>query len=190
VQFAHLHKAEMRQDEVTPALGNVKATHNPAEALNSQVIVATMHKLAYSVDDLGTFDRLILDEAFQSDSTQYLCVAQLADVHLPVGDPGQLDPFSTVDCTKWRGQPEDPLLTSIGVLLRNHPETPIELLPLTRRLAPSAVEVVQPAFYEGLPFRPVTLAGERELRMSAATGGRERRVEDRVLDLAVSSGWA
>ena len=43
--------------------------------------------------------------------------------------------FSTIDDPDhWRGLPEDPLQTAVGVLLRNHPATLLHKLPITRRL--------------------------------------------------------
>ena len=190
LSVAYFHKKGIIPAPEIVALPNVTSTQREDEACEASIIVSTMHKLAFSAEKLGAFDRLILDEAFQSDSTQYLCVARLAPVHMTVGDPGQLDPFSTVDLTRWRGQPEDPLLTSIGVLLRNHPNTPVEQLLLTRRLSPSAVAVVQPAFYQGLPFRPTSLAGERQLEVRVAAKGQDGRVADKVLDIAAAEGWA
>src|SRR5262249_17379351 len=142
---------------------------------------------------IGEFDRLILDEAYQTDSTRYLCLARLARTHLLVGDAGQLDPFSTVDCSRWRGQAEDPLLTAVGVLLRNHPDTRTEALLLTRRLPPSAIPVVQPAFYDAqLQFRAASLPDERELRLRRApkTIDQGTNAIDAALETAARSGWA
>jgi hypothetical protein len=193
VEFAYLHASSVDPPADVAALPNVTASSSAIQVAHAQVVLATNDKFAYSTDDLPGFDRMLLDEAYQADSTRYLCVAGLAPHHLLVGDAGQLDPFSTVDCTRWRGQAEDPLLTAIGVLLRNHPSTRTEAMPLTRRLPPSAVQVVQPAFYgPALPFRAATLPDDRGLRLGVA--GHARRSRDRAvdaaLDLAVRTGWA
>jgi hypothetical protein len=193
LQFAYLHATSIDPPADVAALANVIVSSSAIQAGHVQVVLATTDKFAYSIDDLPGFDRMLLDEAYQADSTRYLCVAGLAPHHLLVGDAGQLDPFSTADCTRWRGQIEDPLLTAIGVLLRNHPTTRTEAMPLTRRLPPTAVQVVQPAFYgPALPFRAATLPDERGLRLGVA--GHARRSRDRAVDaalnLAARTGWA
>jgi hypothetical protein len=105
-----------------------------------------------------------------------------------VGDAGQISPFATVvDPGRWRGLPEDPLQTAIGVLCRNHPRTPVHGMPVTRRLDPRAVTVAR-RFYPGLSFNAAVLPGVRELRL-AAERGTDLRL-DPVLDLAAKVGWA
>ncbi len=178
-------------DDVLSTVGI--ATTTAADARNHQVIIATNDKFAYSRDDLGTLDRLVLDEAYQSDSIRYQCVAGLANVHLLLGDAGQLKPWSPEDLTRWRGLPVDPLLTAVGVLLTNHPDVEVVTLPLTRRLPPSAVPVVQPAFYgPELVFGAATLPDEREMTLDVARLGHRGRpsVADAAIEHAADHGWA
>ncbi len=197
VQIAYLHKQPGESFQVDPrvtALSNVTATHHPVMTASAPIVISTMDKLAFSAAKMGSFDRMILDEAYQADSTRYMCVAPLAERHLLVGDSGQLDPFSTVDCSRWRGLSEDPLLTAIGVLEKNHRDsTGAHALPLTRRLPASAVPVVQPAFYgRGLPFRAASLPPDREMRLAPSPTKRDRlqRAAHAALDGAAMHGWA
>ena len=86
-----------------PNVVEIKAS----EAGDYPVIVGTLAKLgnAYGRGDLYPGWRyLCIDEAYQAESAQYYGVAHLADRHLLVGDPGQLDPFTTMDDPdRWRG---------------------------------------------------------------------------------------
>ena len=157
------------------------------------LIVATLSKLgdAFSRRTLAPFDVLLLDEAYQADSARYYAAAGLAPVHLLVGDGGQISPFTTTDDPgRWRGLPEDPLQTAVGVLRRNHPDTPVHGLPITRRLDGRAARVAR-LFYPELCFAPAVLPGVRQLRLhpAAAPGPRERTL-DAALDRAARDGWA
>src|SRR5439155_13093686 len=102
------------------------------------LVVATLNKFADALSrGLGGYDALLIDEAFQADAARYYAAGGIAATHLLVGDSGQLDPFSTLpDATWWPGGPEGRLQTAVGVLLRNHPTTPVHRLPITWRLDP------------------------------------------------------
>jgi hypothetical protein len=159
-------------------------------ASGHDLIVGTLSKLgdAFARGDLGPFDVLLVDEAYQADSAKYFAVGGLAPVHLLVGDAGQISPFATVaDPGRWRGLPEDPLQTAIGVLRRNHPQTPVHCLPVTRRLDPRAARVAR-LFYPGLCANPAVRPGVRVLRLGR--GARPDRRLDPALDLAAREGWA
>jgi hypothetical protein len=164
-----------------------------ARARGDALVVATIDKLAdaFVREGLGGFDVLVMDEAFQADAARYYTAAHVARTHLLVGDPGQLDPFSPIDdATYWRGGPEDPLQTAVGVLLRNHPDTPVHRLPITRRLDPRAVPVAR-CFYPGHRFDAVVRPGVRELLlMRPGPGPGAMAAIDRALDEAAESGWA
>lgn len=174
--------------EPTAALPGVREA-KAKDASGHDLITGTLSKLgdAFARGDLQPFDVLLVDEAYQADSARYFAVGGLAPVHLLVGDAGQINPFATVaDPGRWRGLPEDPLQTAVGVLLRNHPHTPVHRLPITRRLDPRAADVAR-LFYPDLPFRAAVLPGVRELRLG--TGAAPNRL-DTVLDRAAADGWA
>jgi hypothetical protein len=87
---------------------------------------------------------------------------------------------------RWRGLPEDPLQTAVGVLLRNHPDTLVHKMPVSRRLDPRAVDIVR-SFYPGHSFNAAVRSGVRSLKLNGDTGD---AMEDFVLDLAADGGWA
>ena len=92
-------------------------------------------------------------------SDALLRVAGLFDRALFVGDPGQLDPFSTVETERWLGLTWDPMSSAVAVLLTNNPDIPVHALPVSWRLPASAAPVVSEAFY---PFTGFAAATEAE----------------------------
>jgi len=170
------------------ALKNVTCTSKADQADAEPIVLATLDKLAYSADKLGARDALIIDEAYQADSAKFFHVSNLAKRQLLVGDSGQLSPFTTVDAGLWRGLAEDPLQTAVGVLLRNHPSTPVVPLPITRRLPPSAASLAR-HFYPGLDFDAATSVGDRAWVLDAGKG-KATAALDAALNEASKSGWA
>ena len=164
-----------------------------AQARGDQLVVATVDKLAdaFLRCGLGGFDVLVIDEAFQADAARYYTAAGVAPTHLLVGDTGQLDPFSPIDdATFWRGGPEDPLQTAVGVLLRNHPSTAVPRIPITWRLDPRAVPIAR-CFYPGHAFGSAIRPGIRELRLTRpGPGSNTLAAVNRALDEAAGHGWA
>jgi hypothetical protein len=117
-----------------------------------------------------------------------LRVASRFERALFVGDPGQLDPFSTVQTERWTGLTWDPMQSAVSVLLRHNPEIPVRSLPVSWRLAPSAVDVVAEAFYPFTGFRAGTAPGQRRIAFTAAAFG--DNAYDEALQTAAASGWA
>src|SRR4051812_11727992 len=190
-RITYLPAASISVPDDIRALPNVRIVDSNG-AVGAEVLVATIDKLgdAFARQKLHGFDGLILDESFQADSRRYYCVADLAPTHLLVGDGGQLSPFSNYEeADRWRGLPEDPLQTSVGVLLRNHPTTRVQVLPMSRRLDARAVPIAR-AFYPTLPFGAAVLEGVRELDLSRATASPRERALDAALEHAAASGWA
>jgi len=164
-----------------------------AQANAAGLVVGTLNKLgdAFGRGDLDPFDALLIDESYQADSAKYFAVGGLATRHLLVGDSGQISPFSTIDnpC-RWRGLPEDPLQTAVGVLRRNHPATPVYGMPVTRRLDNRAAYIAR-LFYPNLRFEAAVLPGVRQLCLCAAISTDHRgRAIDQALALATREGWA
>jgi hypothetical protein len=172
-----------------PGVRQLKA----AQAHGAGLVVGTLNKLgdAFARGDLEPFDALLIDESYQADSSRYFGVGGLAPRHLLVGDSGQISPFATIDdpC-RWRGLPEDPLQTAVGVLRRNYPSTPVYPLPITRRLDGRAAAVAR-CFYPDFRFEAAVLPGIRELRLAPTTGATPRLAAlDQALTLAARTGWA
>jgi hypothetical protein len=155
------------------------------------VVIGTMDKLgdAATRGKLNDREVLVVDEAYQADSSRYLKAGAIAPTHFLVGDSGQIDPFSTLpDGDYWRGLPEDPVQTAVGVLQRNHPSTAPHQLPITRRLAPPAAATAS-AFYPGHPFEPAVRDGVRKLALTPAKGKPTDRPINAALDEAAATGW-
>jgi AAA domain-containing protein len=152
--------------------------------LNSPTVtIGTAAKWATVVD--GRWPWAIVDEAYQMRSDALLRVAARFERALFVGDPGQLDPFSTVEVERWTGLSWDPMQSAVAVLLRHNPELPVHRLPVSWRLPFSAAPVVAEAFYPFTGFRSGTGPGERVLEF----GRRAASELDEVLDGAAATGW-
>lgn len=169
-----------------PALVDTAVTNaEKAEALDAcAVVVATAAKWALVKDRRWPW--AIVDEAYQMRSDALLLVARLFDRGLFVGDPGQLDPFATVDTARWHGLTYDPSQSAVVVLRRHNPDLPVHRLPVSWRLPASAAPLVSDAFYPYTPFRSGTGPGERTLRFEDAT---HHDAYDDAVDIAGASGW-
>ena len=148
------------------------------------VTIATAAKWATVAE--GTWPWAIVDEAYQMRSDALLRVAPRFERALFVGDPGQLDPFSTVEVDRWTGLSWDPLQSAVAVLLRHNPDLPVHRLPVSWRLPHSAAPVVAEAFYPFTGFRSGTGPGDRSLHFE----GYAAAPLDEVLDRAAATGWA
>ncbi len=133
----------------------------------------------------GTWPWAIVDEAYQMRSDALLRVAPRFARALFVGDPGQLDPFSTVEVDRWTGLSWDPMQSAVAVLLRHNPDLPVHRLPVSWRLPHSAAPVVAAAFYPFTGFRSGTGPGDRRLSFAAAPASDL----DLALDDAAATGW-
>lgn len=133
----------------------------------------------------GTWAWAIVDEAYQMRSDALLRVASRFVRALFVGDPGQLDPFSTVEVDRWTGLSWDPMQSAVAVLLRHNPQLPVHRLPVSWRLPHSAAPVVAAAFYPFTGFRSGTGPGDRLLDFAAPP----ESPLDEVLDVAARTGW-
>ncbi len=146
------------------------------------VTIGTAAKWATVTD--GTWPWAIVDEAYQMRSDALLRVAPRFERALFVGDPGQLDPFSTVELDRWTGLSWDPMQSAVAVLLRHNPDLPVHRLPVSWRLPASAAPVVASAFYPFTGFRSGTGPADRTLAFAPAS-----TPVDQVLDAAAATGW-
>ncbi|PPJ06401.1 AAA domain-containing protein [Nocardia cyriacigeorgica] len=165
---------------------NVRIAQKHTDLTDRAIVIGTAAKWA-TVDD-GTWSWAIVDEAYQMRSDMLLRIANRFDRALFVGDPGQLDPFATVDVDRWAGLSWDPTMSAVSVMLANNPDLPEpHRLPVSWRLPTSAASVVSAAFYPFTPFRAGTDPGQR--RLDYATRGL-RSPLDEALDMAAETGWA
>ncbi|SHN47885.1 AAA domain-containing protein [Cryptosporangium aurantiacum] len=166
-------------------LPNLVVSSSLGDLNDPLVTIATAAKWAHVKDRVWPW--AIVDEAYQMRSDALLTLAARFERALFVGDPGQLDPFSTVENDRWRGLTWDPMQSAVSVLLRNNPDVPVHRLPVSWRLPHTAQDVVASAFYPFTGFRTGTGPGERELGFTVARFG--RNAEDAVLAKAAESGW-
>lgn len=165
-------------------LPNVTVAQKVADLGEPMVLIGTAAKWA-TVDD-GRWGQAIIDEAYQMRSDMLLRIANRFDRGLFVGDPGQLDPFATVDSARWAGLDWDPTTSAVAVMLANNPEIRPHSLPVSWRLSATAAPVVSAAFYPFNEFRAGTGPDDRRLEF-AARG--LRTPVDGVLDEAAEYGW-
>lgn len=158
---------------------NVKIAQKADELLESAVVIATAAKWAWVKEHRWAW--AIVDEAYQMRSDMLLRVAGRFERALFVGDPGQLDPFSTVEVDRWTGLSWDPMSSAVATLLAHNPDLPVHRLPVSWRLPASAATIVSQAFYPYTGFRSGTADGERRLELTPG---------DDTLDLAAAHGWA
>lgn len=154
------------------------------DVLTCDVIVATAKKWANVNDHRWRW--AIIDEAYQMRSDALLLIAKLFDQALFVGDPGQLDPFSTIRTPRWIGLPHDPMNNAVTVLM-NHNDATVHTLPISWRLPPSAAGIVSRAFYPFTPFQASTTPAARSLHFTVS--GLHSPL-DATVEEAAHTGWA
>ncbi|MFX0594297.1 AAA family ATPase [Melissospora conviva] len=163
----------------------VRVAAKVAELDGPAIIIGTAAKWATVTE--GSWPWAIVDEAYQMRSDALLRVAGRFDRALFVGDPGQLDPFSTVETERWTGLTWDPMQSAVATLLRHNPQLPVHRLPVSWRLPASAAPVVAEAFYPFTGFQAGTTAAQRALSFDAAGEGSPA---DEAVELAAATGWA
>lgn len=131
------------------------------------VVVANSAKWAWVQAPYPRFDVLVVDEAYQLSNARFQQIGGLADRFLLVGDPGQIPPVVSCSVERWEGDPSAPHARCPDALLAIQPALRRVRLPVSRRLVPDTVGVVQPAFYAGLPFVALTKPNERRLEVAA-----------------------
>ncbi|WP_245563431.1 AAA domain-containing protein [Longispora albida] len=165
-------------------LPNVTVAPKVAGLGEPRVTIATAAKWGTLTE--GEWPWAIVDEAYQMRSDALLRIAGRFERALFVGDPGQLDPFSTVDGERWSGLSWDPLQSAVSVLLRHNPDLPVHRLPVSWRLPASAAPLVSAAFYPFTGFTSGTGPGDRRLELGEGDG----RAEDQAIEMAAAGGWA
>jgi hypothetical protein len=152
--------------------GRIAASSGWSPALNNGpgVVVTNAHLLAAYLRQLGpgSFDLMIVDEAYQLAAYEFLPIAHLASRVLMVGDPGQLDPVNAADTSNLEASDHKVHWSAPAYLLDRFRNTPVYPLPVTRRLPPSTSDLVRAAFYPDLPFQSVVDPNDRRLRFGIA----------------------
>jgi hypothetical protein len=190
VSFMPSRTAEIPDDLEDPSRYPHVETIKAEEANRASLVVATADKWAHSRKHLSenAFDAGIVDEAYQMTSAKlYHVVDYFGSIDL-IGDPGQLDPFTTIDAARWEGHRGNPVMNSVDALRAHHPSTPIKALPVTRRLPHTAAAIIQQAFYPDLRFGAATGPGDRRLVLAATNEG--PRWARKALATAATEGWS
>jgi len=172
---------------------NVTARTAIADLIDHPLVVATAAKWAMLTSPgltgpVARWPWAIIDEAYQMRSDSLLRIAQLFGKALFVGDPGQLDPFSTVETERWLGLNWDPMSSAVAVLLTNNPGIPVHTLPVSWRLPATAAPVVSAAFYPFSGFTAATGLSDRAMRWNTHPFGMTSF--DLALQTAADTGWA
>ncbi|MEU1684083.1 AAA family ATPase [Micromonospora sp. NPDC005707] len=163
----------------------VRVAAKVADLGGAAVIIGTAAKWATVAE--GVWPWAIVDEAYQMRSDALLRVAGRFERALFVGDPGQLDPFSTVETARWTGLTWDPMQSAVATLLRHNPELPVHRLPVSWRLPATAAPVVAAAFYPFTGFRAGTGPADRALTFTEPGPGDPF---DATVEVAATAGWA
>jgi hypothetical protein len=167
---------------------NVTARTGVADLIEHPIVIATAAKWAMLKEQDNPWPWAIIDEAYQMRSDALLRIARLFDKALFVGDPGQLDPFSTVETERWLGLNWDPMSSAVAVLLTNNSDIPTRTLPVSWRLPASAATVVSAAFYPFTGFTSATEEGDRGMTWN--TRPFHKTELDFALETAADTGWA
>ncbi len=162
----------------------VSSGWNAGLNVGAGVVVANAHLLASYLRQLtpGTFDLMIIDEAYQLAASDFLPISDLATRVLMVGDPGQLDPVMSTDTSNFEASSHKVHWSAPDYVLDRFPDTPIFGLPVTRRLLPDTSDLVQESFYPDLPFRSVVDPENRRLRFDVP--GVEPGIDDALNAMA------
>ncbi|MFI7075759.1 AAA domain-containing protein [Micromonospora sp. NPDC049903] len=185
LRIGRLSAGDYRPSERVSAHDQVRIAAKVTDLAASAVVIGTAAKWATVAE--GSWPWAIVDEAYQMRSDALLRVAGRFERALFVGDPGQLDPFSTVETGRWAGLTWDPMQSAVAVLLRHNPQLPVHRLPVSWRLPASAAPVVSRAFYPFTEFRAGTVATQRALHFTETGSG---DALDRAVELAAADGWA
>ncbi|WP_230415860.1 AAA domain-containing protein [Micromonospora tarapacensis] len=185
LRVGRLSAADYRPSPRVTTHRHVRVAAKVTDLAASAVVIGTAAKWATVTE--GCWPWAIVDEAYQMRSDALLRVAGRFERALFVGDPGQLDPFSTVETGRWAGLTWDPMQSAVAVLLRHNPQLPVHRLPVSWRLPASAAPVVSRAFYPFTGFRAGTAPADRALQLTEAGPG---DTVDRAVELAAATGWA
>ncbi|MGO4600390.1 AAA domain-containing protein [Terrabacter sp. 2YAF2] len=170
----------------------LESDHDSPDVRSARVVVSTARKWEFIRSKqqqngaMQPYELALIDEAYQMRSDALLGIAGMFERLMCVGDPGQLDPFTTIDDALWKGLKYSPSRTAMGTLRAHHPDLDAHQLPLSWRLPPSAAGIVSTAFYPFSGFAAGTVTAQRELGLGP--GG--STPDDAALDLAAAEGWA
>jgi hypothetical protein len=128
------------------------------------VVIATSAKWSGLEIDNDWFDLQIVEEAYQLHDARWRCFAPMASRHVLVGDPGQIDPVTTIEVRQWAG-PDAPH-NSAPHNLQDKAGVVRLTLPASRRVPGEGAELVSEAMYPSLSFKPTSRFPARRVENS------------------------
>ena len=131
------------------------------------IVIANAHKWSYVQEPAPHFDVQIVDEAFQMPDYRFLQIANLADRHVQIGDPGQIAPIVRCEIERWKGNLSGPHVASPIAMSNRHPKIQKIKIPVSRRLLQDTVDFVQPSFYPDLPFVSICQPNARTIQVQS-----------------------
>lgn len=180
LRFSLLTRQGLTLPPAIKALGNVDTLHSSRDIPRGPcVVIANAAKWSWLKEERALFDCLVVDEAFQLTDARFSQIATLARRFVLVGDPGQIAPVVACEVERWRADPAGPHVACPHAMKARYPELLTLSLPVSRRLVPDTVRVVQPAFYPTLPFTALCTEDARRLALRPV----ERLPLDRPLNL-------
>ncbi|MFF3286438.1 AAA family ATPase [Streptomyces sp. NPDC003023] len=190
--LGRLHASTFTLPERVLRHANVTGSKDVTALRDLPVVVSTAKKWSYvSADKCAPWQWAIVDEAYQMRSDALLATAPLFSEDdsrvLFVGDPGQLDPFATVETDRWQGLTWDPLRNAVDVTLAHNEDLDRHQLPVSWRLPESAAPLVERAFYPFYRFTSGTKSADRVLGYGSAP--HRATPADSVLARAAETGW-
>lgn len=192
LEIGRLHASSHVLPPRVTSHANVTGSTQVADLRDLPVVVSTAKKWSFvTPDKCAPWRWAIVDEAYQMRSDALLATAPLFAQDdsqvLFVGDPGQLDPFATVETDRWHGLTWDPLRNAVDVTLAHNPDLARHQLPVSWRLPETAAPLVEQAFYPFYRFIPGTTAQERVLSYGVLPHGSGPL--DDVLARVADTGW-
>ena len=123
--------------------------------------VSTTAKWA-TVQDAIPYQLLAIDEAWQMDWAKLMQCADLSEKFLMIGDPGQIEPVTSVETSRWATSKRPPHRAAPEVV-KGDPQllqqAHVSYLPACRRLPNASVDYVKP-FYD-FDFAAYAVPGDR-----------------------------
>jgi hypothetical protein len=170
----------------------INSTHDASELPSARCVIATVYKAGRTANKdpglLGHFDVGFVDEAYQvATSAEALWLMDHADRWAFIGDPGQIDVFTTLENTPTIGQ-NDPVTSIVESSRRSGAAHAVLAFDWTYRLPQSGAQILG-AFYDQTAPAAATLA---DRRFDLAARRRRRGIQryaDAAVDVAAQTGW-
>ena len=157
------------------------------------LFVSTTAKWTFTSLDFD-FDLLAIDESWQMPWSEFMRCAELSERFLMIGDPGQIEPVTTIDVARWGTSNRPPHKSTPAVVIDDPQFDDIRMvgeLPSCRRLPAESVPYIRP-FYD-FYFSAFAEPNERVIEYASGVDDDFDRAMREVATLDVDTeeaGWA